>query len=898
MKVWLSIKLVPFILLMSQTLFVAALDITQLRIEYLENPIGIEFESPRFSWWLQSDEMDVVQTAYAITIYVNGKEVFNSGKVVSNKNHLVKTDFRPEPKTAYEWRVTAWDNKGNVNESEAAYFETGLFGNWSAKFITVPWQEDPKKKNPVHYYRKEFRTSRKIKSARVYATSYGIYEVAINNEKVGDRELAPGWTSYEHRLKYQVYNADDLLNSGANCISIRLAQGWVQGRIALRAKPEKWQEKLAVLLELHIEYANGDTEIIKTDDSWKVGTGGLIEATIYDGEVYDAALEPTNWQLANFNDEKWVGAIELDKTIKNLVADHVPPVKVFRSLQSKRKVINDSKSTTYDFGQNFSGRVKLILNIEKPCEVIVQHAEITDRFGDVYTDNLRTAKAELKLVFDKAGLYSYTPKFTYMGFRYVKVKGISMGNVREITAQALTSNLEEAGAITTDHDKLNMLISNIKWSQYSNFIDVPIDCPQRDERMGWTGDAQVFAPTAAFNSQVAPFFKDWLKDLSADQYDDGSVPWVVPNVYKQKRPPASGWADAAVIIPWTMYERFGDRTFLDTQYPSMKLWVDFMINESNNGLWFGERHFGDWMNVLAPSRPGSMKRTPQTDFIAQVYFQYSLKLLVKSAEVIGKTKDAKYYQGLYDKANEAFIKEFVTPNGRVGVGSQTSYLLALKFDLLPEPYKAQAKKRLVESVVHYGHLTTGFLGTPILSATLSENGYSEQAYNILFREDFPSWFYQINMGATTMWERWDGISTSGSFQDPYVNSFNHYAYGSVGYWLYAHMGGIQLKMEGGIQKLTLAPEIDSRIGFANTSYDGINGKIISNWQIEEEGLIYEFTIPANTNAKIVIPKGYYYESLVGVEKGEEVPFNFVIKPDEISLGSGSYKLVLSKVEYD
>jgi alpha-L-rhamnosidase len=880
--------------------FVSAfsLEVNHLRTEYLENPIGIEFESPRFSWWLQSDEMNVEQTAYAITISVKGKKVFNSGKIEGNQNHLVQTDFKPDAKTKYEWRVTVWDNKGNVSESETAQFETGLFGKWQASFITVPWQEDPKKKNPVHYYRKEFKADQKIKSARVYATAYGVYDVSINGKKVGNRELAPGWTSYEHRLKYQTYNADELLTKGENCISIRLAQGWAQGRISLRAKPEKWQENLTVLFELHIEYTNGETKVIKTDDSWKVSTGGLVEATIYDGEVFDLSLEPVNWQKTGFNDEKWGSAVELDHSLENIVADHVPPIRVIKTFEPNRKIQGVGNTSFFDFGQNFSGRVGMVFTVTKPTEIIIKHAEVVDASGRFYTDNLRSAKAQLRLKVDKPGTYHYKPNFTYMGFRYVQVEGLPFKSIKSIYAEAISSDLESTGTIETGNTKVNLLVSNLKWSQYSNFLDVPIDCPQRDERMGWTGDAQVYAPTAAYNSQVAPFFKDWLKDLSADQYEDGSVPWVIPDVFKQKKQPASGWADAAVIVPWTMYERYGDIEFLVQQYPSMKAWVDFMVYQSENGIWLGERHFGDWMNVMAPSKPGSMKRTAETDFIAQAYFQYSLKLLVKSAEVIGDAKDAKHYQNLYDEANEAFIKEFVTPNGRIGTGSQTTYILALKFDLLPEPYRTEAISRLKESIDLYGHLTTGFLGTPQLCPTLSEIGAYNYAYKMLLREDYPSWFNQINLGASTMWERWDGITEQGEFQDPYVNSFNHYAYGSIGYWLYAHMSGIQLKMESGEQTLTLAPEIDSRIGYANASYEGINGRIESNWKVEGEKLIYEFVIPANSSAKVIIPEGYNYQSLLGYDKGEEVPFNFVIAPNELSLGSGVYSLEMTEMKFD
>lgn len=880
----------------------SGLHVTRLSTEHLENPIGISFTQPRFSWNIIADRSGIVQTAYQIRITSNGKEHWNSGKIISNQSHLIQYEGPSIlDRTRYQWQVKVWDNYGNESAfSEEAFFETGFFksSNWKSEWITTALEEQPREKNPVQYYRREIALKGEVKRARMYVSAHGLYKAFINGKKVGDQEFTPGWTSYKKRLQYQVYDISNAFVTGSNCLSVMLAEGWHRGRINYRGKDDPFKNQLSLLLQIEVEYENGRKQIFGTDKKWRASSGGLLESTIYDGEVFHVSEEPIAWKSTGFDDKEWLPCQETDEGKDHLVASHSPSVKVQERLQPTETVNKPGEYVLYDFGQNMTGRIAIEMILNGAAEVLIEHGEDIDAEGNLYTDNLRDAMARVVFKADAPGVYSYIPQFTFMGFRYVRIKGLSIDQVKSIRAEVIHSDLELTGSFKCSSEEVNRLYQNIVWSQKGNFLDVPTDCPQRDERMGWTGDAQVFAKTAAYNMNVAAFFSKWLADVEADQREDGAIPWVIPNVFTKKKPPATGWADAAVIVPWKMYEVYGDAKILEAQYASMKAWVDFMVANAEEGLWKGERHFGDWLSYVAKKQPQVQSAVTENDLLAAIYYQYSMQLLVRSAQVLERGEDEENYAHLLEEANAAFLMEFITANGRLVSGTQTAYTLVLAYDLLPEELREGAVRRLVENIRGYGHLTTGFLGVSELNEVLSSNGYEALAYELLFRKEYPSWLYPVEQGATTIWERWDGKREDGSFQEAYLNSFNHYAYGAIGEWMIERMAGIQpLESSVGFKKFNIAPQISDSLSYVEASYKCNYGWIHSGWELDgHKGLKMLVEIPANTQAEVYCPKGYQIVRVASKEFGTFTPMSFFMEIGEkLSLGSGVYSLVLEKV---
>lgn len=891
------------VLILLNVNFLFGLEVNHLRVESLENPIGVEYESPRFSWWLQSEELDVAQTAYEIVILVEGKKVYGTGKLASNQNHLVQTEFKAEPKTRYYWQVRVWDNNGNKAESELAFFETGLFGDWKADWISVSYPEKERSKNPVQQYRKEFLIKEKVKSARIYATSCGLYQAYLNGGKIGDQEMTPGWTSYSKRLQYQVYDVSKQFKQGQNCLAFELADGWHRGRINYRGnKVDPFKERLALLCHLEIELESGKKLLIGTDKTWECKASNIQEATIYDGEVVVFPEIMENWKLPG-KLKSWQKVITLDYGYKNLIASHSVPVKVIETLKPISQIDVDENSVIFDFGQNLVGRVNIEFKVFSKKSVYIKHAEVLAKDGSFYTENLRGAKAEVQL---DGFVKSYEPKFTFMGFRYALVSGVNPNEILSIKAKVIHSDMKRTGFFECGDEHVNQLYSNIIWGQKGNFLDVPTDCPQRDERMGWTGDAQVFLTTAAYNYDVAAFFRKWMADMAADQYDDGSVPWVIPNVFPWKKAPATGWADAITIIPWSLYEIYGDEQVLRESYPAMKKWIDYMMKNSKDGLWFGEKHFGDWLSYNPDDDRDGEAAVTEKDLLAQIHFIHSINLLCKAAIILHYEDDLKVYSKAYASAKASFQDEFLTKNGRLVSGTQTAYTLALAYGLTHPYQQLYSVARLAENVKDYGHISTGFLGTPHISHVLSDFNHSELAYDLLFKDKYPSWLYPVKMGATTIWERWDGIKPDSTFQKASMNSFNHYAYGAIGSWLMEHSAGIQQDYswtlsddEPGFNKIHLAPEIDERMGYVKAQYNSSNGPIISHWVLKDDYLNYTFSIPVNSSAVISFPEGFSFISLAGTGKGNKVPINFLIEPKEgLKLGSGTYVLELARNSND
>ncbi|HEX2536005.1 MAG TPA: family 78 glycoside hydrolase catalytic domain, partial [Chitinophagaceae bacterium] len=767
-----------------------------LLCEFKPDPVGVESTQPRLSWQLRSDRRNTVQSAYEIRVAGSpdalraGRNLtWSSGRVASDQSVGVRYGGpAPEPGATYYWQVRVWDGSGKASAwSAPARWQMGLLqpAAWKASWIGNGSPEDPGER-PSPYFRKEFSLPRKVRSATAFITAHGLYEAFINGRRVGDAYLTPGWTAYQKRLQYQQYDVTPLLQAGSNAVGVMLGNGWFRGNLAWEGNRDVYGKELSLLFQLDITYEDGSREQVVSDGSWTTSTGAIRYNDLYNGERQDSRKIPEGWDKPGFAAAGWTPAQVRNLPKEHLVATYNEPVRKKETFRALRLFRTPKGELVADFGQNLVGWVQLRLSGNTGDSIVLHHAEVLDKEGNFYTANLRTAKQENIYILKGGGEELLEPHFTFQGFRYIRISGFPGAlKPEQLTAVALYSDMPSTGNFTTNHALLNQLQHNIRWGQNGNFVDVPTDCPQRDERLGWTGDAQVFARTASFNRNVHPFFTKWLKDLAADQLSSGVVPPVIPNVLKENAAGSAGWADAATIIPWTMYLAYGDTALLEDQYPSMKGWVDYMRANSNQHLWNKGFHFGDWLFYRPDDDLDGRSAITDKYLIAQAFFAHSAGILSKTAALLGKKEDAAFYRQLQEEVKQAFLKEYVTPSGRLVSSSQTAYVLALHFDMLPDTLRPQAAKRLVDNIRSYNnHLTTGFLGTPYLCHVLTRYGYDSVAYQLLLQETYPSWLYPVKMGATTIWERWDGQKRDSTFQNPGMNSFNHYAYGAIGDWMY------------------------------------------------------------------------------------------------------------------
>ena len=845
----------------------AQVSVMQLKIEDKINPLGLDDMHPRFSWQLQSAAREVMQTAYEIRVATEEKQLlrgkkllWTTGKVSSDQSVFVPYQG-PELMTnqQYLWQVRVWDNQGHTSDWSAVNaWQMGLLkrSDWQAQWIGPGYEEEAGER-PSPYFRKEFSSTKSIVSATVYITAHGLYEAFINGQRVGDAYLTPGWTSYNKRLQYQAYDVTSLLQKGDNAIGVRLGNGWYRGIIGWASQDGFYGKDLALLFQLEVTYSDGSTATIVSDGSWSSHTGGILYAEIYNGVTYDAGKEPNGWNQVGFDAAAWLPARTQDLDFGHLIATYNEPVRKHEHLQPVKVMMTPEGDHVVDFGQNLVGWVKMKVSGKAGDTIRIYHAEVLDKDGNFYTANLRAAKQTNTFVLKGGGEETLEPHFTFQGFRYIKVEGYPGELKREnFSAIAVYSDMEKTGTFVTNDPLINQLQHNIQWGQQGNFLDVPTDCPQRDERLGWTGDAQAFSATAAFNRDVHNFFYKWLQDVSADQTSSGSVPFVVPNVLGENAGGSAGWADVATIIPWNMYLAYRDERILENQYPSMKAWVGFMERASTDDLWNKGFHFGDWLFYRPFDDNDGRSAVTDKYLIAQCFYAHSTQLLLNAAEVLDKTEDIPYYQNLLKRIKAAFMKEYVTGSGRLVSGTQTAYVLALQFDMLPEHLRQQAVDRLVENIRSYDtHLTTGFLGTPYLCHVLSRFGHTGMAYELLMQQTYPSWLYPVTMGATTIWERWDGIKPDGTFQTPSMNSYNHYAYGAIGDWMYRNITGInEDPANPGYKHIILRPQPNTALTYAQAELETLYGKLASSWQIMDDTLELEVTIPANTTATLYLPK--------------------------------------------
>lgn len=853
----------------------AQLTVEKTWVENRLNPRGIIAPAPRLTWALASKTRGNDQTAYQVQVAASpgalrqGKAlVWDSGKV--DTGHSVHVPYGGpalESGRTYYWQVRTWDARGKRSGwSPAGYWQMGLLNpeaEFAAEWIGPALEADTVNR-PSPYFRKEFQVNKPIRSATAYITAHGMYEARLNGQRIGDAYLSPGWTSYDTRLQYQQYDVTGQLRQGENAIGAVLGSGWYRDYLAWGDARNHYGSDISLLLQLDITYADGTAERVVSDGSWVSRTGPILNSEIYDGETYDSTREWPGWDTAGFDDSAW-SPVKVEGFGKaNLVATENEPVRKHETFKPVEVRTTPNGETVVDFGQNLVGWVQLKLSGTSGQQVTLQHAEVLTREGNFYTDNLRAADQQATYILNGKPDQVLEPHFTFYGFRYVKVEGFTP-SVENMTAIALYSDMEQTGTLTTSDPLLNQLQHNIQWGQRGNFVDVPTDCPQRDERLGWTGDAQAFFRTAAYNRNVNAFFSKWLKDLAADQLDNGSVPFVVPNVLGPQSAGSAGWADVATIIPWESYLLFGDRQLLETQYPSMKAWVEYIRSRTTNNLWNTGFHFGDWLFYRPHDDNDGRSAVTDKYLIAQSFYAYSTELLLRAARVLQKTEDVAEYTRLLEAVKEAYRREYLTATGRLVSSTQTAYVLALQFDMLPEDLRGAAADRLVANIKDYGyHLTTGFLGTPYLAHVLSRFGHTDVAYRLLMQRSYPSWLYPVTMGATTIWERWDGIKPDGSFQVPSMNSYNHYAYGAIGDWMYQHLAGIQALADGpGYRHFRIAPSPGGGLTHAAGTLQTYYGEIASAWAFEGDRFVHRVTVPVNTVADLVLPFGSYETVLEG-----------------------------------
>ncbi|HWD41642.1 MAG TPA: family 78 glycoside hydrolase catalytic domain, partial [Fimbriimonas sp.] len=733
---------------------------------------------------------------------------------------------------------------------------------------------------PSPYMRREFSIGKAIAQARLYITALGIYEAHLNGQKIGEAELAPGWTDYARRVRYQTYDVTALLGEGVNCLGAILGDGWFSGHLAWLSR-ETYGDPPKLLAQLAITYQDGSTETIATGPDWSHGFGAVRSSDLLMGEVQDLRKEPAGWDRPGFAANGWM-PVEATKYETKLVAQYAPLIEAVEEIKPvsvRMKGAWPSDRFIFDMGQNMVGKIRFRVQGTAGQTLTFRFAERLDKDGGMYTTNYRSARSTDYVTLAGNGEEVFETKFTFHGFQYVEVAGLSEPpTVDNLSGIVLHSAWEPTGDFSCSEPLLNQLQSNIRWGWKGNSLDVPTDCPQRDERLGWTGDAQVFGRTACFLSDAQTFFEKYQQDLEDSTNADGQIPPVAPTVPKIGIDGGPAWSDAFVICPWTAYRVYGDTTILERHYDAMRKWVDSLQISSRDDIrsyegYTGFKGFGDWLNTNA--------ETP-IELIGTAFYAYSSAIFAKIAAALGNREDAKTYGALSERVKKAFQNRFVTPSGLVSSGTQTAYVLALHFDLLPSDLRAPALQLLVDDIGWRGwKLSTGFVGTSYLPHVLTEGGRLDVAYKLLMQKGWPSWLYAVTQGATTIWERWDGWTEDKGFQDPGMNSFNHYAYGAIGEWLVSTVAGIDLDPDvPAYKKSRLAPRPGGGLTQAQAHLKTRFGKLSSSWAIEGGKFRWNIVVPPNADASTVFPP-----------EASNPTCNGVAVPNQQNLPAGSYEMV-------
>lgn len=913
--------------------------ITRILMDYLEHPVGVE-EMPVFSWRMESDGCNVMQEAYQLQIALDAaftRFVYDSGRVDSAESAHVTAQAELLPCTTYHVRARVWTNNGESEWAVPASFVTGMARrSWQARFISAENADDWANSKGT-YLRKAWHCEKPVREAHICSTALGLYHLFLNGQPVGDDQMAPGWTSYHHHLCYQTYDVTPLLRQGENVVGAHLGAGWYKGMMGFIFERNNYGDQTALLLQMTIRYEDGTEDTLVTDESWLGCNSAVTFSEIYDGEHYDARLEQPGWNAPGFKpimgaplpltnpkparnrltepltdeektqqrqiaaayqpaDTLWRNVSVVDAPLSVLAPQPGCRVGVTQKMPVQQIITTPQGDTVLDFGQNITGWVRFRVQGKAGELVHIRCFETLDAKGNAYFDNLRTAKAEVRYICRGGGEEVYQEQFSFQGFRYAKIESWP-GKIRaeDFTGCVVHSRMEKTGDFTCSNPLLNQLQSNIDWSLRDNFLDIPTDCPQRDERMGWTGDAQIFCRTACFLRNTYPFFRKWLKDVAFDQTEEGGVPHIVPNSLQfhhisdwllgQGTHSAAAWADVAIINPWTLYLTYGDKRILQEQFDSMKKWIDFMRTHAVDHIWNYKLQFGDW--VALDAEEGSYFGATPNDLTCTAYYAYSTSLFVKICHALGKTALAEEYQHLYEQIADKFRRTFLDENGVMTVQTQTAHIIALYFGLIPEGGRqgtVESLKRLLSK--ENGHLVTGFVGTPYFCHALSQNGCKDEAYALLLQEDFPSWLYQVKTGATTVWEHWDGLKPDGSMWSPDMNSFNHYAYGAIGDWLYRVAAGIEIdEAAPGYKHAIVAPQTGGSLEWVSASYESLYGPVAVRWEKACRTVTLTVDVPVNTTASILL------------EEGAEAPkgcLTFIRNPQgrwEACAGSGRWHVV-------
>ena len=885
--------------------------IQKLLLDYQDQPLLGAEEMPQLGWVLQSDERNVRQSAYQWQLADTEsfeQPLYDSGRVDSDESRCVPLpDVSLLPCRKYFIRAKVWTETEETDWAHVSFLTGMAGGGWTGQFVTAETENDWVNSKGT-YLRKSWRMEKPVKEAYVCATALGLYHLYLNGEQVNEEQFLPGWTSYHEHLCYQTWDVKKLLRQGENVLGAHLGAGWYKGMMGFVHERCTYGDRTALLAQLTIRYQDGTEETVATDESWLGCVSPVTFSEIYDGERCDARLEQPGWNAAGFapqmggarieqpvppllnrlkesytDEEKaaqrrfareyrpkdilWRPVDIVSAPLRILTPQAASRPKILCELPVREILTTPKGETVLDFGQNLTGHVRFTVRGKAGALAHLRCFETLDAAGNAYFDNLRGALAEIRYICRDDQPASYNESFSFQGFRYALIETWPEEIRKEnFTACVIYSDMAQTGGFSCSNPLLNQLESNIEWSLRGNFLDIPTDCPQRDERMGWTGDAQIFCRTASFLRNTYAFYRKWLRDVAIDQKAaGGGVPHIVPNQLRyfqisdwllgQGTHSAAAWADVAVILPWTLYLTYGDTQILKNQFDSMKAWIDFMRDHAVDYIWNYKLQFGDW--VALDAEEGSYWGATPNDLTCTAYFAYSTGLFVKICKVLGLDTLAKEYGELQDRIVQKFQHTFLDENGVMTVQTQTAHIIALYFRLLPEtgiPGTVEGLKKLLAR--EEGHLVTGFVGTPYFCHALSQNGCKKEAYDLLLQEDFPSWLYQIKAGATTVWEHWDGLKPDGTMWSPDMNSFNHYAYGAIGEWLYRAAAGLEIdEHRPGYRHTVIAPLTGGGLTQAKGWHKSPYGLVSSEWTRERNQIMLTVQVPVNASASVILEKG-------------------------------------------
>lgn len=854
--------------------------IERMKTNRIVNPLGFDLKTPTVSWTV-TDTAAKHQVWARVEVAADADfetVLWDTGESKTLSSLGVPVDMALQPRTRYFWRVTVAGENGEQATSGAAWFETGKLDEpFAAQPISPVLPE-----NTAPYFRHGFAVEGEVLSARAYFTGLGIYELYINGKKAGDEYLAPDCTIYDRWIQYQTYDVTKLVQSGGNVVGAILGNGWAKGRFAFDGEPGNYEtgfpgapadnftKEYLLLGELHISTTAGETVVV-TDESWQCAPNPLTFGSIYDGERYDQRLEIEKWAETSCAYEDWK-PVKINTTTKlGALTERLSlPVKAKHKIIPKQ-ITTPKNELVIDLEQNITGWITFTADLPAGTELRLQFGELLQE-DCFYRDNMRSALCEYRFISDGKKAF-VRPIATFYGFRYVKFSGIeNMDGISGLEAWAMYSDLETTGEVVTANEKVNRLYWNSVWSQRDNFLDVPTDCPQRDERMGWTGDAQAFCPTANYNMDCEAFYTKYSRDLLLEQKEtEGKVPDVAPFMVRnleqeghllQSGGGHCGWADAAAIVPWETYVASGDINMLKNGYESMKAWADWVYryDEEHGGtrLWLGlEFHFADWLALDGPQSgfdPEAVIGGTDTTFLCSAYYYRSTCCVRDAALALGNTTDYAIYKKRADEILDAIRREYYTPGGLCAASTQTGNAISLSFGLAPEFAREKIAQSLKSLLMwNRNHLKTGFLGTPVLCRALSDNGLNEIAYTVFLNEDLPSWLYEVNMGATTIWERWNSVNPDGKISGISMNSMNHYAYGAVFEWVYKNVCGLNpVPEQPGFKRAVLRPQPDKRLGAAKAMVNTAAGYYESGWKYDGDKVTYTFTVPFDAEAEVIL----------------------------------------------